>query len=113
MVVVATIYERPDCPLTLPPIGEDQTTLTPVKPVMFQEMCAAVRRHNPDATLQYVHVNRSPAATWFSTDASIWVKRSLIRVSQSLGDATASATHSVSARLTQLLPVVMETLKTP
>lgn len=87
--------------------------LTPVKPAMFQEMCAAVGLHNPDVALQYVHVSQSLAATWFSTDASIWVKRSLIRVSQSLGDAAASAAHSVSARLTQLLPVVMETLKTP
>lgn len=45
--------------------------------------------------------------------ALIWVKRLLIRVSQSLGNATVSATHSASALLTQLLPVVMETLRLP
>lgn len=39
--------------------------------------------------------------------------RWLDRVSQSLGNATVSATHSASARLTQLLPVVMETLRLP
>lgn len=50
---------------------------------------------------------REPAL--HSTSTLIWVKRSLISVSQSLGDATAAATHSAAARLTQLLPVGMET----
>lgn len=55
--------------------------------------CAAVRT---DIILQYI-CHPAPAPPWLSTVALIWVKRSFIRVSQSLGNATLSATHSVSA----------------
>lgn len=70
--------------------------------------CAAAQHRR--GTTVYI-CQPDPVAAWLSTIALIWVKRSLIRVSQSLGNATVSATYS--ARLTQLLPVVMETLRLP
>lgn len=79
---------------------------------MIQEMLAAVQLPHSGVVLQYM-CQADPVAAWLRTSALIWVRRSLIRegLAVSIGNATVSATHS--ARLTQLLPVVIETLRLP
>lgn len=99
MAVIALIYERPGFHINTPfslrgsggfdatEAGEDLGNVSGAAAIPGY-MCQP---------------GREPA--WPSTSTLIWVKRSLIRVFQSLGNATASGTHSAA----QLLPVGMET----